>query len=140
MSRSVMKALDSLYSVLCFVVSLCHFFFCESSGLFGFNSFSKSGFFWVFFLLLEVGHFRSFMPHVTFYMLWLFKLAQNLHLVAFIVFEVFEKRRKTFYTFAFSCIYSFLFSIFQIKFKNYEKRSLSFLKLSYKFISFYLQK
>ena len=50
-SRSVIRALDTVYSILHFVVSLCHLFFCESSGLFGFNSFSKLGFFQVFFLI-----------------------------------------------------------------------------------------
>ena len=50
-SRSVIRALDALYYVLHFVVLVCHLFFCESSGLFGFNSFSKLGFFRVFCLI-----------------------------------------------------------------------------------------
>ena len=69
MSRLVIRALDALYYVLRFVDLVCHLFFGESSELFGFNSFSKSVFFQVFFLLVEVGHLRFFMPHFTFYML-----------------------------------------------------------------------
>ena len=54
--------------------------------------------------LVEVGHFGSFILHFTYYMLWLFKLAQISHLGALSFLKNLKKWRKTFYTFAFSCI------------------------------------
>ena len=67
-SRSVIRALDTLYSVLHFVVAVWHLFFCESSGLFQFNSFSKLGFFRVFFL---IGWSRLFwVLYTSFYLLY----------------------------------------------------------------------
>ena len=100
-SRVVIRDSDDLYSVLLFVVSVCHLFFCESSGLFEFNSFSKLGLFQVFFL---IGWSKSFwVLYTSFHFLYALVI-QTCSKFALWFLNNLKKWRKTVYIFSFSCI------------------------------------
>ena len=76
-SESVIRALDTLFSVLLCVVSVSHLFFSKSSGFYSLvfsevRVFTKSSS-----CLVEFGYYRSSILHFDFYMLWLFKLAKK---------------------------------------------------------------
>ena len=85
-SESVIRALDTLFSVLLCVVSVSHLFFSKSSGFYSlvfqvrfFTKFPSH--------LVEVGYCRSSILHFSFDMLWSFKLTKKFTFICIVFFE-----------------------------------------------------